>query len=168
MTNILSTTEAANVLRTVTTDALMLDLLPQVDSYIENATGRDWTVDALINPLVKSAARMLLVMWYENPAMMGNGMTSLSHGLAAVLSQLEAIALHYFHVEGGSGAGYLPLPGACEGDTVTSVTGVTGVSGDQSAAFETVITLDGYIQQLSSSDLTEKWFRIYLTKPSEK
>ena len=48
MANILTAAEAANVLRCLTTDAAMLQLLPQVDKYIKTATGRDWTADTTI------------------------------------------------------------------------------------------------------------------------
>lgn len=92
-TYILTTSEAANVLRCETDDAQMLDLLPQVDAYIELATGRDWAADASIRPEAKAAARMLLTLWHENPAMISSGMSGLSWGLSAVLSQLEALAL---------------------------------------------------------------------------
>ncbi len=100
MANILTPSEAANVLRTEVTDALLLDLLPQVDAYIREATGRDWAADTPIHPEAKSAARMLLVMWYENPAMLGSGISSLSHGLSAALTQLEAKALELAEAEG--------------------------------------------------------------------
>ncbi len=93
MANILTADDAANVLRTTKTDQTMLDLLPGVDAYITMATGRDWTLDPVIRPEAKSAARMLLVMWHEAPAMIGQGLTSLPHGLAAALTQLEALAL---------------------------------------------------------------------------
>lgn len=93
MANILTADDAANVLRTTKTDQTMLDLLPGVDAYIKMATGRDWTLDTVIRPEAKSAARMLLVMWHEAPAMIGQGLTSLPHGLAAALTQLEALAL---------------------------------------------------------------------------
>jgi hypothetical protein len=49
------------------------------------------------------------------------------------------------------------------GDTVSSVTGVQGVSGNQAASFETVISEYGYIRQLSTSDLTAKWFKALIT-----
>lgn len=93
MANILTTTEAAHVLRCETSDTNMLDLLPQVDAYIEMATGRDWTADTTIHPIAKAAARMLLVVWHENPGMMANGVSSLNFGFAAALSQLEALKL---------------------------------------------------------------------------
>ena len=91
MTSILTTIEAATVLRCETDDQNMLDLLDQVDAYIENATGWKWTEDTEINPTAKSAARMLLVQWHENPAQLGSE-SVLSFGLNAVLLQLKAEA----------------------------------------------------------------------------
>ena len=156
--SILTATEAANVLRVATNDPAMLDLLPSVDAFIKSSTGRDWASDATINPSAKSAARMLLVQWYENPAMVGSG-DNLTFGALAVLAQLEALAMQYRNFEGLSGAGAVPVPGARRGDTVAEVVGVVGVSGDQSASFEAVISVDGQLQQISSSDLSEKYFR---------
>jgi hypothetical protein len=45
----------------------------------------------VINTTAKSAARMLLVQWYENPAQLGSE-SVLSFGLNAVLLQLKAEA----------------------------------------------------------------------------
>lgn len=90
--NILTASEAATVLRCDDTDENMLALLPQIDAYINFATGRDWTTDTTIRAEAKSAARMLLVMWYENPGMVGV-VTSLNFGLTSMLTMLEAIAL---------------------------------------------------------------------------
>ncbi len=162
MANILTTTEAANVLRCATDDAAMLDLLPSVDSYIRNATGRDWTADSPVNPAAKSAARMLITMWHEAPAMIGQA-GALPHGLAACLSQLEALALRYQTFAGGYGAGPVELPGAMPGDTVTTLTGLIGATGDRRADFETVITVADQIQQVSSADLSSNWYRVLLT-----
>lgn len=92
MTNILTAAEAANVLRCLTTDALMLQLLPQVDDYIKTATGRDWTADSSIDVTAKAAAQILVTMWHENPAMIGSA-GALSGGLSACLVQLEAKAI---------------------------------------------------------------------------
>jgi len=167
MANILTEYEAASVLRVDTDDQRMLDLLPLVDGFIKNATGYDWASDATVEPTAKSAARMLLVMWHENPAMIASYVSSLNFGLQSALTQLEALALTFRFVEGASSAGFISLPGVLEGDTVSSVTGIIGVSGDQSASFETVISENGYIQQLSSDDLSDKWFRVKITKPSE-
>ncbi len=93
MPSILTPTEAATVLRCEIDDQNMLDLLGQVDAYIENATGWKWTEDEVINPTAKSAARMLIVQWHENPAQTGSGESPLSFGLDAVLLQLKAKAI---------------------------------------------------------------------------
>jgi hypothetical protein len=92
MTNILTAAEAATVLRCAETDQNMLALLPQVDAYLEMATGRDWTADAAVRPEAKAAARMLLVRWHEDPGGMAAGV-AMGFGLAAVMAQLEALAL---------------------------------------------------------------------------
>jgi hypothetical protein len=91
----------------------------------------------------------------------------LSLGFSACMTQLEAIALHYRIFEGLDGAGSIELPGACRGNTVVTLIGKVGISGDQSAKFEGVITVDGCIQQTSSDDLYEKWFEAYILSPQE-
>lgn len=90
--SILSATEAAIALRCEVDDPAMLQLLPQVDRYIYIATGRDWASDSPVHEEAKSAARMLLVRWHEDPGGMAAGAT-LAHGLMAILTQLEARAL---------------------------------------------------------------------------
>lgn len=167
MANILTAGEASTVLRCEITDADMLALLPQVDAYIRNATGHDWASDSPIYPLAKAAARMLLTLWHENPAMISSGMNMLGFGLSAALVQLEAIALRYKEFSGLEGAGGISLPGVYAGDSVSSVTGLVGVTGDQKASFETVISVDGQIQQVSVSDLSSNIYRVFLTPPSE-
>ena len=162
MTSILTAAEASQVLRTTSTDALMLSLLPSVDAYICQATGHDWAGDTQIREEAKAAARMLLVMWYENPAMVGSGISSLSSGLTAVLVQLEALALRYAEFEGINGAGGINLLGAHVGDTVSTLVGLIGAAGDQLAKFETVITVEGQIQQISTDDQSGKFYRAYL------
>lgn len=99
MANILTAAEAANTLRTDASDPAMLDLLAGVDAYICNATGRDWAADNPVQPTAKAAARMLLVMWYENPAMLASGLGALPFGLSAALVQLEALALELAELE---------------------------------------------------------------------
>jgi len=91
-TNILTTEEAAAVLRCAEDDNNMLMLLPQIDAYIEHATGRNWAADTTVRQEAKSAARMLLVRWHEDPGGMAAG-SSLGFGLTATLVQLEALAL---------------------------------------------------------------------------
>ena len=164
MANILSAAEAAVVLRCEVTDPDMLALLPLVDSYIRNATGHDWAADSSIRSEAKSAARMLLTLWHENPGMVNSG-NGLGFGLSAALVQLEAIALRYREFAGIDGAGSIYLPGVEAGDTVATLTGLIGVSGDQSTAFETIISVDDQIQQVSTSDLSEKYYRAYLIPP---
>ncbi len=93
MANILTAAEAATVLRCEATDPAMLALLDQVDAYINNATGRDWTLDHPIRPEAKSAARILLVRAHEDPGAMAQPAVALSWGLQACLVQLEVIAL---------------------------------------------------------------------------
>ncbi len=162
MANILTAAEAARVVRTEATDQIMLDLLPPVDAYIQQATGRDWTKDSAIKAEAKSAARMLLVMWYENPGMIGNGITTLGSGLTAALLQLETLAMQYMEFQGREGIGACTLTGAQVGDTVSSLVGISGVTGDQTNKFESMITAEDEIQQVSSDDLSEKYYRAYL------
>ncbi len=83
MANILTAAEAASVLRCAVSDPALLVLLPQVDAYIKVATGHDWAADATPISEAKSAARLLLVMWYENPGMTASGVTTLNHGLTS-------------------------------------------------------------------------------------
>jgi hypothetical protein len=163
MTDILTAAEAAAVLRVDVDDADMLALLPVVDRYIENATGRKWQDDSTIDNAAKAAARMLLVMWYENPAMVGK-VDVLNHGLNAALTQLEALALKWQDTEfaGASTSAYIIIEGAKVGDQVVSLVGLYGVSGDQSANFESVITTDGHIIQSSGSDLSDNGYLVTL------
>lgn len=98
--NVLTTTEAAAVLRCEEDDPNMLMLLPQVDAYLRQATGRAWEEDEPISEEAKSAARMLLVQWHENPGMIANGQTGLSFGLPATLMQLKMLGAELAETEG--------------------------------------------------------------------
>ncbi|HCS40392.1 MAG TPA: hypothetical protein DIW44_12515 [Anaerolineaceae bacterium] len=162
MANILTASEAATVLRCDITDADMLALLPLVDDYLFQATSHDWAKDDPINITAKSAARMLLVLWHENPSMITSGMTTLSFGLNAVLMQLKSLALRYHEFFGCEGAGSISLPGVMVGDTVQSLTGLVGVTGDQSAQFEEMITVEDHIQQVVDEDLSANAYRVYI------
>lgn len=168
MTNLLTAAQAANALRVATNDATMLDLLPLVDRYIQNATGRDWTADATLHPSAIAAARMLLVMWYDNPSMIGTEGV-LSHGLTFQLSQLEAEALKYrkYEFEGINGSGWICLPGTREGDEVISLVGTYLASGDQSAKFESAISEENMIKQTYTGDLYEQHFVVILKNPAD-
>lgn len=165
---ILTPSEAANFVRTTETDQVMLMLLPQIDVFAQRATGRDWSADAVINPSAKTAAGMLLVLWYDNPAQVGSDGV-LPYGLTNVLSQLEAEALKYrkYEFEGLSGAGVISLPGAFDGDTVIKLVGVVGASGDQSAKFESSISVDNQILQTYGSDLSANHYVVILKSPAE-
>lgn len=163
MANILTASEAATVLRCESTDADMLALLPLVDEYLHQATGHDWAKDAQVIQTAKSAARMLLVLWHENPAMVSSGMTTLGFGLNAVVMQLKAIASRFLEFFGRDAAGSIDLPGAAVGDTVSSLVGLVGVTGDKKTDFESMITVDGQIQQISESDLSANVYRTFLT-----
>jgi len=165
MANILTSTEAGNILRLASTDAVITLLLPQIDAYIRNATGRDWSQDDPISQDAKAAARLLLVKWYEDPGDLTSGANALGWGLRSMLVQLEAKALRYFRFEGLSGVGAISLPGVKRGDTVSTLTGLIGAIGNQAASFESVITVDGQIQQSSGSDLSAKWFEAYIVPP---
>ncbi len=147
----------------------MLGLLPLVDDYINAATGRDWTQDEPIASKAKSAARMLLVQWFENPAMQGSGISSLDHGLSAVLAQLEAEALKYRKYEfyGRDGAGAITLTGAKVGDDVIKLLGVYGTADDQTEDFEPVITVANQLQQESDEDLSENKYVVILKSPAD-
>ena len=90
----------------------------------------------------------------------------LSAGLTACLTQLEAMAGYYYTFEGLESAGSITLD-VKEGDTVVSLIGRVGATGDQSAKFESVITENGYLQQTSSEDLSEKWYTAYIVPPGE-
>ena len=171
MANILTAQQAANALRVGTTEARMLDLLPQVDLYIQNATGRNWTQDTTKNVTAISAATMLLVMWFENPSQYGSLITDapLSFGLTSALAQLEAEALKYHKhvIAGGNGAGSIALPGANIGDDVISLVGIYGVSGSQVASFESEISVNRSIQQISGSDLSENIYVVIIKSPAD-
>jgi hypothetical protein len=159
---ILTAAEAAAVLRMAEDDADMLALLPLVDRYIINATGYDWRQNSPIREDAKSAARMLLVMWHENPAVIGT-VGVLEFGLNAALMQLEAIALRYrrYKFYGRNGAGAIALTGAAVGDIVESLIGIYIASGDASSSFEATVSVDGCLQQTSGSDLSAN---LYLAK----
>lgn len=167
MANILTAAEAANVLRCAVDDALMLQLLPQVDAYIERGTGRDWSLDSPISERAKSGGMMLLTMWHENPGMIGNE-NALQFGLGAVMAQLESDALEYreYVIDGLDGGGFVILPEK-RGTQIVSLVGITGVSGDQSASFESVLSVDYAIEQISGSDLSDNQYLVVVRSAAD-
>ena len=168
MANILTVDQAANALRVPNTDPRLIDLLPQVDEFIKRATGRDWAQDTSKFQVAISAATQLLVMWYDNPSMIGND-GSLPFGLTAALTMLEAEALKYrrYEFRGIHGAGYIALPGARAGDQVISLVGTYGVSGDQSANFESALRYPDSFLQISTDDLYWNFYVVILKNPAD-
>jgi hypothetical protein len=122
---ILTAGEAANVLRCEVTDADMLALLPIVDAYVKNASGRDWALDATIYPEAKSAARILLVRLHEDPGALAAG-SALGFGLQAVLIQLKTKAMELAEAgvpnEALAIAASMPTDGADEVAVAASLT----------------------------------------------
>lgn len=92
MANILTATEAANVLRCAVDDPKMVDLLPVIDKTIEKATGRDWANDDPIYALAKDAARILLWRMYEDPGGIVRPAGLMDGALNATYTMLEAEA----------------------------------------------------------------------------
>lgn len=93
--SILTNSEAMAMLRldgSVTDHPQLTTLLPAIDDFIKNGTGRDWAADSMVSPLAKMAAQMLLTQWYDNPAAVGKA-DELRFGLSSLLGQLEAKAL---------------------------------------------------------------------------
>jgi hypothetical protein len=72
---------------------LALDLvMSAVDDYLKTATGHDWAEDEEIDKTAKLAAQMLLVQWYENPAMIGT-IEEMHYGISNVIGQLQVKAI---------------------------------------------------------------------------
>lgn len=165
--HVLNVTEASTVLRCATTDPDMLALLPIVDAYLYRATGRKWELETTIPFEAKAAARILITQWHENPGMIGNDSESLNLGFKACLSHLSLLALYTQEFNGRHGSGYCHLMSAIKGETIESLVGLIGCSGDQTSLFESVISEDGHIKQLSSTDLSEMLFRVKLKPPAE-
>lgn len=165
MSNVLTAAQAANFLRTDTTDAVMLQYLPLVDQYLLSATGRDWTVDTTKHPTAITAAGMLLIHWYDNPTLVGQTPAALTN----LLVQLEAEALKYrkYLFDGLNGVGAITITGARKGDAVISLVGVYGVTGSQLSSFESVVSVEGQLQQTDAGDLSENIYVVVLKHPMD-
>jgi hypothetical protein len=168
MPNILTPDQAANALRVPNNDPRLLDLLPQVDRIVERATGRSWAKDTIQNPVAVAAATMLLVMMFDNPAMLSQDV-SLPFGLTSSLAQLEAESLKYrsYTFYGLSGPGSIVIYGARLGDKVISLTGVHGATGDRSADFESTVEDAGVLEQTAGSDLSANVYVAILKNPAD-
>jgi len=163
--NILTDDEAADWVRTDAEDPAMLQLLDSVDAYIKGATGRDWAADAVINPMAKTAAGIILTAWYDDPGQIGGSPSRAS----AALLQLEAEGLKYrkYTFYGSNGAGSISVPGARVGDVVQSLVGIYGVSGDQSSKFESTVSVADALQQSDSNDLSENIYVAVVKNPAD-
>jgi hypothetical protein len=94
--NVLTEEEAAIALRCDEDDPNLLELLPLVDAYLKQATGRDWANDDPVPPEAKSAARLLLIQMHENPGglpVSGQMTSGLTFGLPAALLQLKVLGM---------------------------------------------------------------------------
>lgn len=93
---ILTSTEAKDILRLEAggTYPVLSIVLPAIDDYLHQATGHDWAADTSIDPVAKGAAMMLLVQWYENPAMIGS-IDNMQYGISNVIEMLTARSLPY-------------------------------------------------------------------------
>lgn len=92
MANILTADEAARIVVTDPTDQKLLDMLPQVDADIEQATGRDWTQDVPVNPIARRAASCRLAVDYDLDAMNPQQTATLERAYISSLAKLESIA----------------------------------------------------------------------------
>ena len=74
-------------------------------------------------------------------------------------------ALQLIAFAGKNGAGACTATGLNVGDKILSVTGVAaGTVGDQSALFETVVTVDDQIQQSSDTNLSANIYNAFVLK----
>jgi hypothetical protein len=90
--NILTLDEAARAAAVEHNDEKLLDILPQVDAYVNGATGHDWAADNPIHPEAKAAARLYLVLFYDLMSMQPGQIAALNRALVSVLTRLEALA----------------------------------------------------------------------------
>lgn len=91
MTNILTVTEAADIVSVDPTDSRLLMILPQVDSTIQEATGHDWTQDSPIHPIAKRAAMCRFAVDYDLGAMNPQQTATMERAYLSAITQLESI-----------------------------------------------------------------------------
>lgn len=93
MSNILTQQEAFDIIGLDGDASLYPQLniiLPAIDEYLKNATGKDWSKDSVINPIAKMVASILSVRWFDDPGMIGKVS---DEGIISLISQLHAKAL---------------------------------------------------------------------------
>ncbi len=101
---ILTLEEAARVVGVDPADKRLIDILPQVDAYIKQATGRDWAQDETILAEAKAAARLQLALTYDLMNMQQNQIDALRRALVCALTQLENIVLASGNTQSGTEA----------------------------------------------------------------
>lgn len=85
-----------------------------------------------------------------------------AHGLGATLARLELIAF-----SGRNLAGVCTATGLKVNDVIFSVTGVVAADvGDQSALFESIVSVADQIQQISATDLSTKVYHALVLRMS--
>lgn len=84
---ILTKEEAAGVLKLENVaDYPTLDIiLPAIDDYLKDATGKDWA--AASNPLAKMIASVLLARWFQDTGLIGKVE---DQGLIGLITQLAS------------------------------------------------------------------------------
>jgi len=95
---ILTNQEAADMLRLSNPeDYPQLNIIvPFVDDYIKSATGKDWSLDTIIDPTAKMLATALIVRWFDDPGQMGI-ISDNDIGVKSLFIQLHAKALQLLY-----------------------------------------------------------------------
>lgn len=93
MANILTAAEGADIASASSTDARLLMVLSQVDSTIQQATGRDWTKDSPVHPIAKRAAMCRLAIDYDLGTLTPQQNAVLERAYTSALAQLETLAV---------------------------------------------------------------------------
>ena len=66
---------------------VMSIFLPAAESYVKDATGKDWGADTPVDPVAKMAVGILLIRWFENPEEVGKATGT---GIIGLVTQLSA------------------------------------------------------------------------------
>ncbi len=96
--SILTTQEAVDLLKYGSAENMPGDInsvyLPAVDSFLKDATGKDWgtltETYTEIEPVAKLTAGVLLIRWFRNPDLIGKADDS---GVLSLITQLSAKVL---------------------------------------------------------------------------
>lgn len=99
---ILTLAEAARVVGTDPTDERLIDVLPQVDADIKQATGHDWAADDPVKTEAKAAARLQLALTYDLMSMQQNQIDALRRAFVGALVKLEYLVEDFDTGEAGA------------------------------------------------------------------